>query len=127
MLYNDVISLVSVCILGCLYYFLFQSKCSPTSFGLGVALGAAIGLALFFGLYFGLPPRQSDVVSPSPTTPPTANPPHSKLFQHAAVAADAAACSTIGKEILQKGGSVVDSAIASMLCVGLYNAHRLEI
>ena len=101
---------------------MFQSKCSPTSFGLGVALGAVIGLALFFGLYFGLPPRQYDVVPP----PPTANPSHSKLFQHAAVAADAAACSTIGKEILQKGGSVVDSAIASMLCGGLYNAHGLK-
>ena len=107
--------------------FLFFQEGKPYNFialVLGVAIGFAIGLAIIFGLYFGLPPRQSDVVSPSPTTPPTANPPHSKLFQHAAVAADAAACSTIGKEILQKGGSVVDSAIASMLCVGLYNAQR---
>ena len=90
-----------------------------------MAVGIVIGLTLFIGLYFGLPPRKFEVIpSDAPTTSSTASP-YSKLFHKAAVATDAAPCSTIGKDILLQGGSVVDSAIASMLCVGLYNCHRL--
>lgn len=108
-----------------------QKKSGAVPLALGITIGLVIGLALFFGLYFGLPPRQSPTAAPSTTTAPTASPTsapeYSKTFPHAAVAADAAECSTIGKDVLQEGGSVVDSAIASMLCVGLYNAHRFVV
>ncbi|XP_033118890.1 glutathione hydrolase 1 proenzyme-like isoform X2 [Anneissia japonica] len=48
-------------------------------------------------------------------------------YKHAAVASDNADCSRIGKEILKKGGNAVDGAVASMLCVGLHNAHSTGI
>ncbi|KAL5477193.1 hypothetical protein EMCRGX_G023948 [Ephydatia muelleri] len=44
-------------------------------------------------------------------------------YQHAAVAADAAACSQVGVDVLKKGGSAVDAAVASMFCVGVVNLH----
>ena len=94
---------------------------------LSIIIGCVVGGAVFCGLYFGIPPQQNPTEAPLPqsSTSSSPSPPsYSKTFPHAAVAADAAECSTIGKDVLQEGGSVVDSAIAAMLCVGLYNAHR---
>ena len=44
-------------------------------------------------------------------------------YSHAAVATDHAECSRIGRNILHHGGSAVDSAIASMLCLGVVHPH----
>ena len=44
-------------------------------------------------------------------------------YGHAAVATDHAECSRIGRNILHHGGSAVDSAIASMLCLGVVHPH----
>ncbi|PFX13221.1 Gamma-glutamyltranspeptidase 1 [Stylophora pistillata] len=49
------------------------------------------------------------------------------FYQHAAVASDNAECSKIGRNILKKGGSAVDSAIAAILCVGVINLHSTGI
>jgi len=110
------------------YSIFFQKKFNAGSFGLGAALGGVIGLALFFGLYFGLPPRQVNVsdqgTTAAATTTTTASPLYSASYSKAAVAADASQCSNIGKDILEKGGSAVDAAIAAMLCVGLHSSHR---
>ncbi|KAM9810369.1 gamma-glutamyltransferase 1a [Neosynchiropus ocellatus] len=55
-------------------------------------------------------------------------PPRSEqFFLKAAVAADAGKCSEIGRDILKKKGSAVDASIASLLCVGMFNAHSTGI
>eukprot|EP00731_Ephydatia_muelleri_P017368 Em0010g466a len=50
-----------------------------------------------------------------------------QAYQHAAVATDAAMCSQVGVDILKKGGSAVDAAVASMFCVGVVNLHSTGV
>ncbi|XP_016119451.1 gamma-glutamyltranspeptidase 1-like [Sinocyclocheilus grahami] len=53
--------------------------------------------------------------------------PSDKCYNKAAVAADAGTCSEIGRDMLKRNGSVVDAAIASLLCVSLVNAQSMGI
>eukprot|EP00794_Sanderia_malayensis_P007866 gene7866-8716_t len=48
-------------------------------------------------------------------------------FKHAAVSSDHHLCSEIGKRILQKGGSAVDSIISVQFCVEVVNSHSTGI
>ena len=41
-----------------------------------------------------------------------------EVFDKAAVSSDIGQCSTVGKDILKRGGSAVDGAIATLLCLG---------
>ncbi|XP_059154517.1 glutathione hydrolase 1 proenzyme-like [Physella acuta] len=49
------------------------------------------------------------------------------FYRQAAIAADSAQCSTIGKDILLKGGNAVDAAIAALLCNGLACTQSMGI
>ena len=54
-------------------------------------------------------------------------PAESAYFRHAAVSSDSHVCSEMGKSILIKGGSAVDSAITVQLCIEVVNCHSTGI
>ncbi|XP_076817175.1 glutathione hydrolase 1 proenzyme-like isoform X2 [Clavelina lepadiformis] len=89
-----------------------QVKSLEKIFWVVFALAALLCVVLYYGQLFSLKSGNGPETFPATET-----------FDNAAVAADAGNCSEIGKQILMKGGSVVDAAIAAMLCVGVYNSH----
>ena len=48
-------------------------------------------------------------------------------YDNGVVAADASLCSEVGRDILKKKGSAVDSAIATSFCIGVINMHSAGI
>uniref|UniRef100_A0A1W7R8L0 Putative gamma-glutamyltransferase n=1 Tax=Aedes albopictus TaxID=7160 RepID=A0A1W7R8L0_AEDAL len=49
------------------------------------------------------------------------------VFKHAAVCSDSEICSGVGRDILQRNGSVVDATLATMFCAGLSNMQSMGI
>ena len=68
-------------------------------------------LALGLGLGLGLSANDE------PTEKCT-NSAHARCFKNGAVATDDERCSVVGANILRKGGSAADAAIATLLCQG---------
>jgi gamma-glutamyltranspeptidase/glutathione hydrolase/leukotriene-C4 hydrolase len=60
---------------------------------------------------------------PPPTGPPGADGP----YRQAVVAADSGKCSEIGRDIMKRNGSAVDSAVAALFCTGVINMHSAGI
>lgn len=65
----------------------------------------------------------SQPILPPPTAPPGADGP----YKHAVVASDAGPCSEIGRDILKRGGTAMDSAVAALFCIGVYNMHSAGV
>lgn len=78
-----------------------------------------ISTVAFASLYFHLLMQNSARLPrwPGPSISPLGK------YSKAAVAADNEICSEIGRNILLKGGNAVDSAIASLFCIGVMDTH----
>ncbi|KAM3826047.1 glutathione hydrolase 5 proenzyme [Vipera latastei] len=48
-------------------------------------------------------------------------------YWHAAVAADTRRCSEVGRDILKRGGSAVDAAIAALICTSVLNPQSMGL
>lgn len=73
-------------------------------------------LVLVLGLYFGL--KSGDLISSRTQTARMQSPcTFGTEFRNYSVSTDTSECSMIGCGVLDKGGSAVDAAIASMLCI----------
>ncbi|XP_063225549.1 scoloptoxin SSD14-like isoform X4 [Bacillus rossius redtenbacheri] len=64
---------------------------------------------------------------PDPELPQPPSPSVEHRFRTAAVCSDGAPCSAVGKEILEKNGSVVDAAIATMFCNGIVTSQSMGL
>ncbi|XP_070796056.1 glutathione hydrolase 7 isoform X1 [Pituophis catenifer annectens] len=89
----------------------FSGDCSCRQDGLTVIITACltfatgVTVALIMQIYFGDP----------------------QIFHQGAVVTDAARCTALGIDVLNKQGSSVDAAIASALCSGIINPHTAGI
>ncbi|XP_062536400.1 scoloptoxin SSD14-like isoform X2 [Armigeres subalbatus] len=94
-------------------------------------------LFAFAIMYFQKPPQivqkaesSRNLIPPNPQRTdtkviPSYTPLH--IFKQAAVCSDSEICSGIGRDILQRNGSIVDAALAAMFCAGLSNMQSMGI
>lgn len=105
-----------------------QTSSSCKSCLIGFVIGLAIGITLLLGVYFGIPRYTSTNQDAQDLQPEESNQTNQNswfgTFSEAAVASDAGPCSEIGARKMRLGGTAVDAAIATMLCIGLYNPQR---
>ena len=84
---------------------------------IAIAVAAMILISLIVGLAIGLRLQESDNGEGYVKTIEGISL-SAEIYKNAAVATDYPLCSVVGKDILKKGGSAVDAAIASLICIG---------
>ncbi|CAK9809639.1 Scoloptoxin SSD14 [Anthophora plagiata] len=86
-----------------------------------------ISICSVYGVSADVENQENEEIPPDPETalPPSAS--KLRIFKHGAVCADGAPCAVVGRSILEKNGSAVDSAIATMICNGLVNMQSMGI
>lgn len=87
-------------------------------------------IALILILYFSgafSKHKGSELWPPNPekALPPSASKLHT--FRKAAVCADSAICAEVGRKILERNGTAVDSVLATALCNGVYTMQSMGI
>jgi len=86
------------------------------------AVSGVVLLSLALGLGIGL-----SNTSEENQTEKCTDSKHGKCYQNGAVATDDARCSTVGANLLKKGGSAVDAAIGTLACQGVCNNYHSGI
>ncbi|XP_023218595.1 glutathione hydrolase 1 proenzyme-like isoform X1 [Centruroides sculpturatus] len=49
------------------------------------------------------------------------------IYEHAAISTDTGLCTQIGKDILMKNGTAIETAIATLVCMGVVNSHSMGL
>ncbi|XP_031635021.1 glutathione hydrolase 1 proenzyme-like [Contarinia nasturtii] len=75
----------------------------------------------------GMPGQIEEEDEPDPEFPEPPSFSRLQLFKKYAVCADSTECSLVGSEIIDQGGNVIDSAIATMLCNSLVTPQSMGL
>ncbi|XP_043254168.1 scoloptoxin SSD14-like isoform X2 [Colletes gigas] len=88
---------------------------------------AVIAVCSIYGINRELENQENEKIPPDPETPLPPSWSQTRVFKRGAVCADGAPCAVVGKSMLERNGSAVDAAIASMICNGLVNMQSMGI
>jgi gamma-glutamyltranspeptidase len=107
----------------------------PATHRIYIAVSAVIAWILLASSYRAYRPtcshytnlRETDIHSWSGAADPAPDASHQVLARQAAVACDVPICSTMATDILRRGGSAVDAAVTTALCIGSVNSHSSGI
>ena len=108
-----------------------RSPKKPVIIGIVVVCLIVVAVAIVFIVVFttrkdsdSKPEKPTKLpILPPPTGPPGADGP----YKRAVVASDAGPCSEIGRDVLKRGGTAVDSAVAALFCIGVFNMHSAGV
>ncbi|XP_065208918.1 scoloptoxin SSD14-like [Planococcus citri] len=92
-----------------------------------IFIASLLSAILIVVLYYGLMPKERKGNADSTSPASASNPKIYGKYSHAAVVSNSEPCSTIAKNILQKGGKAVDALISAMLCEGVTVPNTMGI
>ncbi|XP_006899861.1 PREDICTED: gamma-glutamyltransferase 6 [Elephantulus edwardii] len=88
---------------------------------------AAALLLLTIGFFLAIKHFQADDICPGSlktmVPPPTRHSHSPGTYHHGAIISSAAACSSLGRELLESGGNIVDAGVGAALCLSVVHPH----